>query len=283
MGKAEHVSVQNITIESIDEAIHGWFDRTVDARVEFPNGELKKVPVVFSTGERWAVSRQRKGLRDANGVLILPLISVRRTAIEPAQNMQAMGTETPTLQVAKRISPKTNTLQNLDASRSPSQRLSPGPVVYEVTSIPFPDRSIMTFEVVVQTQYILQMNAILEKVFHELDIQKSFVAPLDNHHRHPQIGIPFEERPPMTDPYVVGFFDTTLSDSGNFEEFTDQERIIKYTTSIRVPTTLQLDPEGEKPSIKVERTAFGLNFGAEAVIFVDDPMELEAVFGPAKR
>jgi hypothetical protein len=140
----------------------------------------------------------------------------------------------------------------------------------------------MTYELVVHAQYTSQMNSIIEKMFHELDLHKSFVAPLDNYNRHPQIGVSFEERTKTDFSYVVGFFDSSLNDGSNFEEFTDQERIIKYSTSIKVPSVLQLDPEGEKPSVQTEKTAFALSFGREDVQFVDDPAELDKIFGLKK-
>lgn len=276
---AEHEVYQNITIESIDQAIVDWFDKSVDAHVVDPAGSRKKVPVGFGAAERWFASRQKKGIRDPNGVLILPLINIGRKGIEPSPQMSALGVETANLQIAKKISGKTNQIKNNNQQKPITQRQAGDPVVYEVTTIPFPDRSIITYQLTIQTQYVVQMNAILEKMFHELDLNKSFVAPLDNHHRHPPIGEDFELRKKLDKPYVVGFFDSELSDSGNMEEFTDQEKIIKYQTTFRVPATLQLDPEGERPAIKVERTSFGLDFGDERVCFVDDPEELELIFG----
>jgi hypothetical protein len=277
---SEHPPIQVVTFETIDQAVKDWFDKTVDAHVVHPNGERKKVSVSWSAGERWVSSRQRKGIRDANGVLILPVISIRRSGIEPTPTMSALGTETPTLQVARRISKKTNDLMNLWTKRDPGHRTPAKPVVYEVTTIPFPDRNVLTYEIQVQAQYITQMNAIIEKIFHQLDIGKSFVAPFDNDNRQPQTGVDFETRKKIDRDYVVGFFDSNISDGGNFEEFTDQERIVRFDTTIRVPAVLQLDPEGTKPSIQVVRTAFGLNFGEEQVCFVDDPEDIEKIFGP---
>jgi len=278
----EHTYYENITLETIDQAIKDWFDLTVDSHVNFPNGERKKVAVGFSSGERWITARQKKGVRDNNGVLILPIVSIRRSGIEPTPSMSALGTETATLQISKRITAKTNALQNLNVTRDPAHRTPAKPILYEVTTIPFPDRSIITYEVQVQAQYILQMNSILEKMFHELDISKSFVAPFDNNGRHAPVGEHFESRKKLSKSYVVGFFDTTVSDGGNFEEFTDQERIVRFTTTVRVPAVLQLDPEGEKPSIQIERTSFLLNFGTENTTFVDDPTDADKIFGILK-
>lgn len=272
--------VRVVDLETIDRAIRDWFDKTVDAHVVHPNGERKKVYIGWSSGERWVSSRQKKGIRDEKGVLILPIVSIRRSGIEPDPSMSALGTETPTLQVAKRITQKTNSLMNAWKERIPARRTPEKPVVYEVTTIPFPDRNILTYEVQIQAQYISQMNQITEKIFHELDIAKSFVAPFENFGRHPKIGEDFEKREKIDRDYVVGFFDTSVGDSGNLEEFSDQERIVRFSTTIRVPAVLQLDPEGEKPSSQTVRTAFGLSFSDERVRFVDTQEEIDKIFGP---
>lgn len=275
------VELQTVRIETIDQAINDWFDRTVDAHVETTGKDLKKVPVLFASGERAVTSRQKKGMRDNNGVLILPIISLRRTGINPDQSMGMFGTETPSLQTSRAISPKTSTIQDANNRRQIPQQVQK-PVVYEVTSIPFPDRSIIPYELKVQTQYISQMNSVLEKIFHELDLQKSFVAPYENDGRHPKMMVPFEERKKIKGGYVVGYFQSELNDSGNFEEFTDQERIVQYTITFTVPATLQLDTEGERPAVTVERTAFDLKFGSETTIFVDDPSKLDEIFSRRK-
>ena len=271
-----------VTIETIDTAIRDWFDRTVDVHVTTPTRDRHKVRVMISSGERFAASR-RDGVRDRNGVLVLPLISIRRTGIVPDPGMQALGTETPTMTISRCISGKTSAMRNLERVRLGSSGVPEAGALFEVITIPFPDRSIMGYEVVVWAQYITQMNEILEKIFNQLDIQKSFVATIDGGRKHPPLGVPFEERPRLPGHYVVGFFESEHGDSGNFEEFTDVERIVRYTTSIRVPATLQLDPEGERPAIQVEHTAFGLRFSDETVHLVDDPAELDRIFGGRPR
>lgn len=267
------VEYQNITIETIDQAIYDWFDKTVDAHVEFPNGERKKVPVSFSSGERAVTARSKKGIRDKNGVLILPLINVDRVGIEPNPNMEALGTETPTLQISKQVSGETNTLRNLVKDRLAPFSSPPEPIIYEVITIPFPDRSIMNYQLKIQTQYISQMNTILEKVFNQLDLQKSFVATFDPR-KHPPIGEAFEDRQQLKTSYVCGFFESVARDTGNLNEFTDQERILMYEVDFKVPATLQLDPEGEKPAIRREYTSYRVNFGGERICFVRSKEEL---------
>lgn len=273
-----HPELQVVSIETVDTAVHGWLDATVDAHVVGPTGERKKVPVIFSSGERFATGRTERGIRDSHGVLVLPLISIRRISVDPDPSMQALGVETPGLTFARRIdATKTNLLRNLEQSRSLSNRVDPQPV-YEVWTVPFPDRSVLVYELQVQAQFTTQMNSILEKIFDSLEFQKSFLATFEPR-KQKASGEKFSERQPPSGGYVVGFMDDPYSDDGNLDDFTDQERIIRWTSTIRVPASLQLDTEGRRPAAQVERTSFGLRFGKESVHFVDDPAELDRIFG----
>ncbi len=275
---------QNVTIETIDRAVRDWFDRTVDARVRDPSGELTKVPVQFSQGERWAA---RAAFRDENGVLILPILALRRTGIDPDPTRMALGCQTEYIQVAKLVDPKTNDIQNLESGKKVADRRD-YPPVFDVYTIPFPDRVMANYQLVIQAQYISQMNEILQKIWRSLDIQKSFVAPFENDGRRPprvnQYGFadPYQPPPPLNSPYVVGFLESTSTDAGNFEEFTDSERIVKYTTEVKVPCAIQTSPEGEPPALKVQRTAYKLVMKDEVVRTVDQLSDLDAIFGTLK-
>ena len=279
---ADPVEYQDITVETVDRAIRDWFDRTVDVRVKTPSAELKKVPVVFSSGERWATGRTRQAFRDENGVLILPIISVRRTGVNPDPTKLALGVQTERLTYAFQLDPKSNQIKNLENGKDPVNKRD-YPPVFNVVSIPFPERMIASYQVVVQAQFITQMNEILQKIWRSLDIQKTFVAPFENDGRVPprsyQYDAPYRPVPPLNTRYVVGFMDTPANDTGNFEEFTDQERIVKYQTEITVPFAMQLSPEGGSPPIQVRQTAYKFVMKDENVVFVDDPADIDKIFG----
>lgn len=287
MEQVSQASYTPTTIKTVDQAVFDWFDKTVNARVpveESGSSVLKKVPVFFSTGERWAVGRTRQTFRDENGVLILPIIAVRRTGIDPDPTRMALGCQTDFIQVAVEVDPKTNDIRNLEPAKAPSLRRD-YPPVFDVFTIPFPDRVVANYQLVVQTQYIGQMNDILQKMWKSLDIQKSFVAPFVNDGRQPprrnQYGSanPYQDPEPLKSPYVVGFFEDTRASADNFEEFTDTERIIKWTTSLTVPAALQRTGEGEQPALQVQRTAYRVIMKTEIVRQASTQEELDAIFG----
>jgi hypothetical protein len=213
---------------------------------------------------------------------MLPVMAVRRVSIDPDASQTALAVQTNNITIAKRVDPKTGDLQSLEQLKPGADRLPYPPVVYDVYTIPYPDRVMFNYDLVIQTQYISQMNDILQKIWRMLDIQKSFVIPLENDGRKPPRASGYRDVKPIDRPYLVGFFDDNYADSGNFEEMTDGERIIKYNTSFWIPAALSTSPEGTEPLIRVERTAYKVVIPEENVRWVDDPEELEDIFGPAR-
>ncbi len=289
---------RTIRLEDIDRGVKGWFESVVDASVASPQGGRRKVSLVFSSGERWVAATDRRGIRDRDGRLILPVIQVHQTSFGHGENMTALGTDVPRIQIATRIDEKTSDLLNLDSLRPISTRRLRGSAVYDVFSVPFPRRGTVTYSVRVQAQYKTHMNEILEKISSRLDFMSvpSFVIGLDGY-RDRTDGIrtgdgstevdhgehaPFEKRVPLGNYYVVGYMDGDFGDRGNLDEFTDQERILQAQFGFHVPVCLMLDPDGTAPAVQMQRTAFGIALGGEQVHVVDDPIDADRIFGREK-
>lgn len=288
---------RTIRIEDIDRGVKQWFERVADVHVTTPQGDRRKVTVKFATGERWVAAADRQGIRDRDGRLVLPVIQIRRVGIDSSSSMSALGANVPRLQVARLVSEKTSDLASLDSLRPISQRRLRGSAVYDVYTVPFPSTNIIPYRVRVQCQYQTQVNEIIEKLLSKLEFYDvpSFVVSLVDDNREtgiktglgstelaPQASSPFELRRPLADYYVVGYLEGDFGDEGNMDEFTDQERILQLQFSFRVPVTLMLDPEGERPAVQRERTAFGITMGDEEVHLVDDPAVADRIFGREK-
>lgn len=287
---------RQIRIEDIDRAVKRWFDKTVDAHVRDEANEQRKVTVLLGTGERWVMAADRKGIRDRDGRLILPVLHISRKNFNTDEDDLALGINTPTMTFSRRVSPKTAQLTSLDKNRPLSdRRLRTGNAVHEVWTIPFPAHGVFNYHVRIQAGKQAQVNQIIEKIMstYEFFNVDSFVIPLDG--RDKPEGIPagqgqselnpadnqaFDDRPPLTAPYVVGYIEGAIDDAGNQDEFTDQERIIQQEFGFRIPAALQLDPEGKRPAVQKQLTAFNVSMGSETVTAVDDPYELEIIFGP---
>lgn len=286
---------RQIRIEDIDRGVKRWFDKVVDAHVRDENGEQRKATVILGTGERWVMAADRKGIRDRDGRLILPVIHISQKNFDTDTNDLALGINTPTMTFARRVSPKTAQLEALDKLRSLSDRRLTQGAVHEVWTIPFPTYGVFNYHVRVQAQKKFQLNQIIEKIIssYEFFNVDSFVVELDG--RDKPEGIPmgqgqselnpadnqvFDDRPGMDRPYVVAYTEGAIDDSSNFAEFTDDERIVQQEFSFRIPAALQLDPEGRRPAVQRQLTAFNVSMGGETVTAVDDPYELELIFGP---
>jgi hypothetical protein len=284
-----------LRLEDVDRGVKRWFEDVVAAEVATPQGERRKVTISFSAGERWVTAADRKGVRDRDGRLILPIIQVRRTGTDPVSNMTALGANVPRLQVSRLVHRKSSALADADYARPLSERRMTDSAVYEVWTVPFPVTMTLRYDVVVQAQYNQQMNQIIEKILWELEFfdVPSFVISLAAQEREQGVQTgqgstervaedvsEYSARPPMDDYYVVGYVDGDIGDGSNLDEFTDEERIIQLRFSFKVPAALMLDPEGEHPAVHMQTTAFGIDMGDEEVIVVDDRADLDRIFGP---
>lgn len=284
-----------IRLEDVDRGVKSWFKHVASIHVMTPAGVKQDVSVIFTAGERWVAAADRQGIRDKDGRLILPSISISRSGFDMTSNMTALGANVPTMQLARLVSKKTSQLSNMDTLRPISSRRLRDGAVYDIFTVPFPVNGTMPYKVVIQAQYAQHMNDIVEKILAQLEFfdVPSFLIELDGNpransiaggagstERSPANHAKFAARHPLTDYYVVAYLDGDLTDEGNITEFTDQERIIELQFSFKVPVALMLDPEGERPAIQKETTAFTVTMGDEECHAVDSIDDLDLIFGP---
>ena len=74
-------------VETIDFAVYDWLNDRINVNLETHEG-YKKVPIIWTSAERSFQIKNNKDIRDSGGRLILPLISVERTATSPAANFR---------------------------------------------------------------------------------------------------------------------------------------------------------------------------------------------------
>lgn len=288
-------TARSVRLEDVDRGVKAWFRRVTQPQVNDPLGGKRDVHVTFSSGERWVSAANKSGIRDKDGMLILPVIEISRAGFDMSENMTALGINQPTVQVARLVSEKTGRIKNNDSLRPIGERRLRNGAVYEVFTVPFPISGVMPYKVRIQTQYTQQMNEIIEKLLFNLEFfdVPCFLIELDTDGRSAGIAdgkgstelLPadhqrFSVRPPLDVYYVVGYVDGSINDQGNMQEFTDQERIIELSFSFNVPVALMLDPSGERPAVQRELTAFHVELGGETCHPVDSLEELDIIFGP---
>jgi hypothetical protein len=238
--KSGRYEISTVTIETVDQAVVDYFDKKLNIHVDTERGR-SKVPIMYASGERWKLIRKNK-FRDENGTLILPLISARRTDMDRTPGFGGMAQEVPEVTISSTIHSKTGNIQNLLKTRQANKHFpsAEGPkassaIVREYLTIPFPDFFTVYYEINIWTQYQSQMNDILERIFYKYEHMDSFVMPVDYDGKLPK-GNSY---------YFVGFREGNVTPQSNIEDFTDQERIIKYSYTIKTPVYLILDPKDE--------------------------------------
>jgi len=244
--KEGRYSIKPVTIETVDQAAVDYFDKKLDIHVDSERTR-KKVPIHFASGERWKLIRKNK-FRDENGTLILPVISITRTDIDRTRGFGGMAQETRSITVSSIIHPKTSPIQKLIDARKESKHFintnKDDSIVREYLTIPFPDFATIYYEVSIWAQYQQQMNEILEKFFHKYEHLDSFVMPVEYDGRHRK-GNSY---------YFVGFREGNITPQSNTEDFTDQERLIKYAYTFRTPVYFLLDPKDDALSYGEDET-----------------------------
>ena len=148
----------SITLKDIDTAILNHVKNVMKPSIKEAN-EIFKVPVYYGNEERWKAVRERGVLRDTGGALILPLIMLKRT--EVSRN-DLSGQGFPHDVKNKYI----NVVRNSSWSKenqydrfSVLQGIKPANENI-VTSMP--TYSDITYEFIVWTNFIEQMNPIIE-------------------------------------------------------------------------------------------------------------------------
>lgn len=233
--------------------------------------EQTRIPVIFATGERFALLSRKKPLRDAAGALILPMISIVRTGV--AQNNTGLaGNQALPMVVRRRLSPEDPQYQTLlnklglkNQDDSPSRRhfigRGPGGVltgslpgtvasrrepaspsfnaqtgrllapslnknIFEIITLPPSKFFKAEYEVTFWTQYTQQMNRMVSSI-------------MTSAQWYPNRGFRIESPKGY---WFVATIDPTFTGQNNYDDFSDDERVIRTSFNMSVPGYL-VSPE----------------------------------------
>ena len=136
------VTIPSCGIEDVDKALFKCFRDEVAFQVSDNGGNQRPVPIVFAAGEKWSMLKSGRALRDKDGTLILPLVTVRRTTIEQSSvdmTTRGMNQHVGEIVVKTKLDPGDRTYQNLiNKLGIPNVDDVPGPRDY------FPSASLLT-------------------------------------------------------------------------------------------------------------------------------------------
>ncbi len=125
------------------------------------DGNLIKVPMFYASPEKWKSIQKDGIMRDYNGMIILPALVFQRVNSEKDAAMM-MFNRYLTYSVMKRYSEK----NRYSAFNILVGETAPTNEVYDVT---MPDHMTFTYHFIIWTEYVEQMNALVERINFETE------------------------------------------------------------------------------------------------------------------
>ena len=159
MKRDDTVQDVSVSLMDMDSTIMYYFENVIKPTV-IENGETIKVPIMYSSPERWYAIQRSGFMRDSKRQVILPVIAFRRTGMEKDTTIAVdkMDPEDPKLHYTfeKKYSQK-NRYDNF----SVQQGIIPQREYYNVA---IPDYMILSYDFIIWTSYIEQMNKLIERI-----------------------------------------------------------------------------------------------------------------------
>lgn len=263
--------VPSCGLEDVDRAVFRLFDNDIPLVYQQKDGTTRKVPVIFATGERFAINRRREPLRDKNGALILPLVTITRTGIEQQAPKIIEVPDAGTISIKRRVSSDdplyqrvVNSLNlehaqtgagNRASSLSRPSRKTGGRLLepnlagglYETITIPTPKFYTAKYEITLWAQYLQHSNSILTTIMSGYHNTRARTYRIETPAGY----------------WFVATFEPAISSDNNFDGMTDEERIIKSTLTVEVSAyiispDLPGIPNGTRRHVSATQFSFGI-------------------------
>ena len=156
--KGDDVKQFTVGLKDVDESIFYYFNNVIRPSV-VQNSLKVNVPVIYGSPERWAAMQKDGYYRDKNGKIQTPLIMVKRDSIEKNRSLgNKMDANNP---VHFGVFQKKYSQKNVYDRFSTLNNREP---VKEYYGVIMPDYVNLVYSCVIFTEYVEQMNKIVESV-----------------------------------------------------------------------------------------------------------------------
>lgn len=149
----------SVGLITVDTAILSFLQNKIKPVVS-QDGKQIKVPVIYGNPERWKSAQQDGGIRDKNGKIILPIMMIRRT------NMQKNSLNSPVNKYQNYLFKTKWNSRNIYDRFTALNGIVPSEVYYSAT---IPDYYDISYEGMIWTEYMEQMNKLVENISFESD------------------------------------------------------------------------------------------------------------------
>ncbi len=170
LNRADQVSFRDDTtkpftlgIKDIDEAIAYYMEEVIKPTV-IQNGTVQQVPFIYGSPERWKQVQKDGYYRDKKGKIMLPLITFKRNNIEKVRNVANKLDANNPHNVS--IFQKQYSVGNAYDNFSLLNNKRPQKINYAVV---VPDYVNITYDFIIATYYIEQLNKIVEAINYASD------------------------------------------------------------------------------------------------------------------
>ena len=149
----------SVTLMDMDSAIIFYFENVIQPSVE-DNGENVKVPIMYASPERWKAIQRDGFMRDKKRQTITPVIAYRRTSVEKDDTIPQDKLDANNPNLFYTFEKKFSQQNRYDKFSTQIGNI-PQREYYNVT---FPDYVTISYDFIIWTSYIAQMNKIVERV-----------------------------------------------------------------------------------------------------------------------
>jgi len=153
----------SLGFKEIDEAILYYMDNIIKPTVQ-QNGVVQKVPFIYGSPQRWKQVQKDGYYRDLKGKIMLPLITFKRNNIEKIRSVANKLDANNPNNVA--VWTKNYSVRNAYDNFNILNNRQP---VKENYAIVFPDYVNITYDFIVSTYYVEQLNKIIEAINYASD------------------------------------------------------------------------------------------------------------------
>ena len=270
----EEIGMLASTIETIDYAITSWVKEDLDLSAKSNRG-YESVPVFWQTPERAYQVKSRRELRDDQGSLILPVLSIERTSItkdpERKGSYQAHIYEagengrTGRMVIARKIKQdktrkfavSTGTRTIAGGTRQNYYPRINKQVVIQSLSIPIPVYVNVEYKIVVKTEYQEQMNQIVQPFMTRTGQINSFLLRRNGH-------------------IYEAFIDQNFEHNNNVSDLGEDLRLFETTITLRILGYLIGEGENDdRPIVRLDESVVEVTFPRESAVIPGQPSFLE--------
>jgi len=146
-----------VGLHTIDSAILKYLQEKIKPVVTQDNKQIQ-VPVIYGNPERWKSVQQDGAIRDKNGKILLPIIMVRRTGMEKNTIFS------PVNKYQQYVFKSGWNPRNIYDKFAALNRITPSEVYH---SSMVPDHYNISYEAMIWTEYMEQMNRLVENISFE--------------------------------------------------------------------------------------------------------------------